>query len=144
MALATFGGEDLSVDGGELVGGGDLRLLDEDLLQADAQTIAWGALAGVTVKDDLGADVSDGVFEQAVRLQQGVERVDVGLHGRMEGREGGTIGGRMAKLSFTSEGVEVGRPVRRRVRRWGAAGWHDTARDGRAPGRARRRKTTKA
>ena len=126
MALATFGGEDLSVDGGELVRDGDLGFLDKDLPQADAQAIAWGGLAGVAVKDDLGANVSDGMFEQAMRLQQGIEGFDVRLHGSMEGGKGGAIGGWMAKLSFTSKGVEVGRPVRR-VRRWGAAGWHDTA-----------------
>lgn len=110
VALPGLGGEDVAVLEGELVGGRQHRLVEEDVLDAHVQAVAradvFGLGVGVAVEEDLGADVVQGLLDLAAAGKDGIERLNVGVDSGGKGRVGGRVLGRVLEEVLAAQGAE--------------------------------------
>ena len=128
VALACLGGEDAAVLEGDLVGGRQDRLVEEDVLDAQMQPVAHAGLFGggisVAVEEDLCANVAYALGQLAAGSEDGIEGLDMGIDGGGERGVGRAVLGRVPEQVVAAQRVELAA----RVSFSGAA-----RREGRAP-----------
>lgn len=114
MALSALGGQDVAIADRDLVGLGQDRLVEEDIGDLDAESVATTDVLGlgiwVAVEEGLGADFPEGLVEMAALCEDLVEGVDVRVDGGGQGRVGGAVGGRVLEELLATGGVEARGP----------------------------------
>ena len=112
MSFACLCGENVAVLEGDLVGGRQDRLVEEDILYAQVQPVARTCLFGggiwVAVKENLCANISYALGQLSAWSKDGVERIDVGIDGGCEGRVGCLVLGRVAEQVVSPKGIKLG------------------------------------